>query len=147
MGTLGIDTTNGTSHRIKVFIVDSSLVAGYKLGHSLEKDRFEVTLQGTLDDGAIAEITEIRPDVVVMDAEFVQALESTAVQNVLPGTPILLLENGTGSEIRQMGMAKLQSKEVNGFLPKDSPYACVAHSILALFHGASVMAPDFHAAS
>jgi len=147
MGTLGIDTTNGTSHRIKVFIVDSSVVAGYKLGHSLEKDRFEVTLQGTLDEGAIATIAEIRPDVVVMDAEFVQALDSPALQNVLPGTPILLLENGTGAEVRHMGLEKLRSKEVNGFLPKDSPYACIAHSIMALFHGASVIAPEFHVAS
>lgn len=147
MGTLGIDTTNGTSHRIKVFIVDSSLVAGYKLGHSLEKDRFEVALQGTLDEGAVAEIAETQPDVVVMDAEFVQALDSPTLQNVLPGTPILLLENGTGAKVRQMGLEKLRAKEVNGFLSKDSPYACVAHSILALFHGASVMAPEFHAAS
>jgi DNA-binding NarL/FixJ family response regulator len=147
MGTLGIDTTSGMGHRIKVFIVDSSLVAGYRLGHSLEKDRFEVTLQATLDEGAIAEIAEMRPDVVVMDAEFVQALESPALQNVLPDTPILLLENGTGPKVRQVGMEKLQSKEVNGFLSKDSPYACVAHSILALFHGASVVAPEFHAAS
>ena len=143
MGTLGIDTTSGTSHRIKVLIIDSSLVACYKLGYSLEKDRFQVTPRSTLDEGIVEEVADVQPDVIVMDAAFVEPVNSPALESVLlSGIPILLLENGSKPDVRRV-LEKLQSQEIKGYLPKNSPYARIAHAILAVFYGASVLTPGF----
>ncbi|MFF2911443.1 response regulator [Paenibacillus sp. NPDC057934] len=105
-----------------------------------------IEVVGTAIEGrdAYAKVTELRPDVVLMDIRMpgMDGVEaSELILRHFPETKILILTTFDDAEL----ILQVLEKGVHGYLLKDMPSEAIVSAIQAIYNGGTVLQPDITA--
>lgn len=127
---------------IRLLLADDHPVvrAGLKALFIVEPDIDVVAEAGTAE-AAIAEVTRVRPDVVLMDLQFgggLQGVDATRKLRELAGPPYVLILTTYGTDTDILGAVEAGA---SGYLLKDSDPAELIAAVRAAAAGESALAP------